>query len=374
MQLISSYLYPNKLDVYTSAPDWNNPRYSKVYNRNLKIYRSVDNRIDLQVRNCDQKAYDLTAIPLPAGQSLAVVFNIITREGKNLVLSKECVPFLLSDNSTSSYTKGQVRATISSVDVAELEPGYYNYTVVQEIRKTINDNEYTVVSRTALYSDSQYGAISTLEVMDDILGQVEQSSEIDAFRLVDPLSRDNRSGEYYISSLVDTNRNIQTAQSLHTFQFYCTNYTGRIEIEGSLEKNSDPKNWVPVLPPFDVVDADNLYKNVVGKWNWLRVRHSTDTSGDAKFVVGQSNTGSYSVALYDGGSSYKLGDIITIIGSVLSGSNGVNDLNITVTGVNYLGSITSFTYDGVSISGTRSFVLNGTGISSSGIIDKILYR
>ena len=374
MQLISSYLYPNKLDVYTSAPDWNNLRYSKVYNRNLKIYRSVDNRIDLQVRNCDQKAYDLTAIPLLEGQSLAVIFNIITREGKNLVLSKECVPFALPDGSTSSYTKGQVRSTISSADVADLEPGYYNYTVVQEIRKTIDGYEYTVVSRTVLYSDSQFGAIATLEVMDDVLGQVEQSTEIDAFRLVDPLARDSRVGEFYVSSLVDTNRNIQTAQSLHTFQFYCTNYTGRIEIEGSLEKNSDPKNWVPAIPPFEVVNAGNLYKNVVGKWNWLRVRHSTDTSGDAKFVVGQSSTGTYSVALYDGGSSYTPGNVITIIGSVLGGANGVNDLNITVTAINFLGSITAFTYTGTSISGTRSFVLNGTGISSSGIIDKILYR
>ena len=224
MQLISSYLYPNRLDVYTSAPDWNNPRYSKVYNRNLKIYGSVDNRIDLQVRNCDQKAYDLTTVTLAEGQTLAVVFNLITREGKNLVFSKDCESFLLPDGSTSSLTKGQVRATISSADMLGLEPGYYNYTVVQEIRNTIDADEYSIVSKTVLYSDSQYGAISTLEVMDDVLGQVEPSIEVDAFRLIDPLARDNREGEFYVSSLIDTNRNIQTPQSLHTFQFYCTNW------------------------------------------------------------------------------------------------------------------------------------------------------
>jgi hypothetical protein len=117
-----------------------------------------------------------------------------------------------------------------------------------------------------------------------------------------------------------------------------------------------------------------FYENITGKYNWFRVRHSTDDVGDAKFVVGQSTTGSYAVSLYDGGSSYTVGDVITIIGSVLGGTNGVNDLTIAVTAVNYLGSITSFTYAGTSVSGVRSYVLNGTGISSSGIIDKILYR
>jgi hypothetical protein len=373
MQLISSYLYPNKLDVYTSAPDWNNLRYNKVYNRNLKIYRSVDNRIDLQVRNCDQKAYDLTTVTLESGQTLAVIFNIITREGKNLVLSKECDNFLLADESTSSLTKGQVRATLTITDIANLEPGYYNYTIVQEIRNTISPSEHTVVSRTVLYADSQFGAISTLEVLDDVLGQVEQSLEVSAFKLIDPRARDNRESEFYVSSIIDTNRNIQTAQSLHTFQIYCTNYTGRVQIEGSLDNDSDPSNWVTIRSR-DVVDETMFYENITGKYNWFRVRHSTDTSGDAKFVVGQSTNGSYAVSLYDGGSSYTVGDVITIIGSVLGGANGVNDLNITVTAVNYLGSIVSFTYSGTSISGVRSFVLNGTGISSSGIIDKILYR
>jgi hypothetical protein len=373
MQLISSYLYPNKLDVYTSAPDWTNPRYSKVYNRNLKIYRSVDNRIDLQVRNCDQKAYDLTTFTLAAGQTLAVVFNLITREGKNLVLSKDCESFLLSDGSTSSLTKGQVRVTLSTSDMQDLEPGYYNYTIVQEIRNTIDSDEYSVVSKTVLYADSQYGAISTLEVLDDVLGQVEPSITVDAFRLVDPRARDNREGEFYVSSLIDTNRNTQTAQGLHTFQFYCTAYTGRIDIQGSLDKDSAPNNWVTIRTR-DVVDESMFYENITGKYNWFRIRHSTDDVGDAKFVIGQSTNGAYAVSLYDGGSSYTVGDVITIIGSVLGGSNGVNDLNIVVTAVNYLGSITSFTYSGTSISGVRSFVLNGTGISSSGIIDKILYR
>ena len=56
MHLISVYLYQNKIDVFTNAATaWQTERYRRVYNRNIKIYRGVDNRIDIQVRNSDQK-------------------------------------------------------------------------------------------------------------------------------------------------------------------------------------------------------------------------------------------------------------------------------------------------------------------------------
>lgn len=373
MQLISSYLYPNRLEVYTSAPDWNNLRYRKVYNRNLKIYRSVDNRIDLQIRNCDQKAFDLSTISLSTGQTITVVFNVISREGKILVLSKDAESFTLADGSTNSLTKGQVRVFLTAQEVAALEPGYYDYTIVQEIRSAINETEYTVSSRTVLYADSQYGAISTLEVEDDVLGQVEQSTVVDTFLLKDPRAQDNSVAEFYVSSIIDTDRQFQVAQSLHTFQFYCTDYTGRVEIQASLDKDSDPKNWVTVRTR-DLTNATKFYENVVGKYNWFRIKHSSDDTGTGRFVVGQNTNGAYSVSVYDGGAGYNIGDIITIIGSSLGGVNGTNDLNITITAVNYAGSIVSFTHTGTSVSNTRTFVLGGTGEPSSGTIDKVLYR
>ena len=77
------YLYSNKLDVFTSPSDaWSTERYRKVYNRNLKIYRGVDNRIDIQVRNSDQRASNVVGSTL--------VFNLVSKDTKNLVLQKDC--------------------------------------------------------------------------------------------------------------------------------------------------------------------------------------------------------------------------------------------------------------------------------------------
>jgi hypothetical protein len=78
MQLISVYLYPNKLDVFTnSLADWTTERYRQVYQHNLKIYRGVDNRIDIQVKNAAQKPLDIT--------SGVFVFVLVSRETQELL-------------------------------------------------------------------------------------------------------------------------------------------------------------------------------------------------------------------------------------------------------------------------------------------------
>jgi hypothetical protein len=59
MQLGSVYLYPNRLDVYTNFDDWVHERNRKVYQRNLKVYRGVDNRIEFRVKTSDQKVVNI---------------------------------------------------------------------------------------------------------------------------------------------------------------------------------------------------------------------------------------------------------------------------------------------------------------------------
>ena len=119
MQINSLYLYPNYLDVYTNSPgSWTTERYRRVYNRNLKIYRSVDNRIDLQVRNSDQKPQNISNYHL--------VFNILTREGDDLLLSKDCT--------SVSGTGGRVYVSLSEEDLYNIENGFYNYSIVRETR------------------------------------------------------------------------------------------------------------------------------------------------------------------------------------------------------------------------------------------------
>lgn len=257
MQINSVYLYPIRLEVYTStANTWTKERYRKVYNHNLKVYRSVDNRIDLQVRNSDQKALAYTGTTL--------VFNLVARDGKDLVLSKD-----FSDISTA---QGTARVFLTQTDLFELETGMYQYSITKETREDLGNGDYRVTERAPMYVDSQYGAIGTIEVVGDVLGTVDNSVSVDKFSYTNPATLGETTPKFYISSIIDAQKELTIPQSLHTFQFYTTGYTGSVTIQGSIRDDAAPSVWVDLLT-FSPANALE-YKNISGKYNWFRVKHS----------------------------------------------------------------------------------------------------
>jgi hypothetical protein len=270
MQAISVYLYPNKLDVFTNLPSaWSTERYRKVYNRNIKIFRGVDNRVDLQVRNPDEKKQDITGSTL--------VFHLVSRETQELLIQKDCT--------ISSVVNGQAYVILTEEEVNLLEPGFYQYAVTKELRTPIDSTTHTVTSRTPLYIDSQYGTIAIIEIGNGIKGQPVDSVRVAAF------SKHQSFGEtfstYFVSSIIDAAPVTTTPQSLHTFQLNMTSYIGDMIIQGSISDGGNPQVWVDV-DSFTVNNDDILYKNVTGKYNWFRVKH----------IPGLSNTGTVDSILY----------------------------------------------------------------------------
>ena len=359
MQFNPVYLYSNKLDVFTSPSDsWLTERYRRVYNRNLKIFRGVDNRIDIQVRNSDQKASNITGSTL--------VFNLVSRDTKDLVLQKDFMPMDLNT--------GKVTVILTDRDLFDLDNGNYDYSIIKEIRSDIDSTEYKVTSRIPLYMDSQYDTIGTLEISGDVYGDVEPSLVINTFNYTNPFTQGDTTPSWFTSAIVDAKPNTASGDSLHTFQFYSTNYTGSVMIQGNLDsQGATPREtkWVDI----DSVDlTTETYKNIVGKWNWFRIKHiPTGSSNTASFVVNQNMSFEYGVEIYVGGTSYNVGDTILIEGNKLGGELGTNDLTITVTGTAPNGRITGISWAGLSYPGVKTFVLSGSA-SNIGTIDKILYR
>ena len=270
MQFNPVYLYANKLDVFTSPSDsWSTERYRKVYNRNLKIYRGVDNRIDIQVRNNDQKASNVVGSTL--------VFNLVSKDTKNLVLQKDC--------SAMDLATGKVIVTLTDKDLLNLDLGYYQYSILKEVRETVDSTDYKVTSKIPLYVDSQYGTIGTLEVSGDVYGEVEQSLVVNAFSYTNPATEGDSSSKFYESTIIDARPNINTG--IHTFQFYSTNYTGTVTIQGNLDdQGATPRQtkWVTVA---SVDLTSETYKNVTGKYNWFRIKHvpATNNAGTLDKVL-----------------------------------------------------------------------------------------
>jgi hypothetical protein len=357
MQFNPVYLYSNKLDVFTNPLDsWTTERYRRVYNRNLKIYRSVDNRIDIQVRNSDQKASNITGSTL--------VFNLVTRETKDLIFQK--------DFSVMDLTTGKVTVILTEHELLDIDPGFYEYSIIKEVRETVDSTDYKVTSRMAMYMDSQYDTLGTIEVLGDVLGEVTPSVTVDKFEYINPFTAGSEDSKIYISSIIDTNPTFNSAGTLHTFQFYSSNYRGTVTIQGSLdEQGATPHNWVDI----STVDlTTQRYKNITGKYNWFRIKHlPTQSSSTATFTIAQTMLLNYTVDVGNAGKGYEIGNTILIPGNKLGGELGTNDLTITVSAVDGIGGITGVNWTGLSYNGVKTFVLADTNIVV-GSLDKVLYR
>jgi len=142
MQLNPCYLYSNRMDVYTNLGSWTKERFRKVYQRTMKIYKGVDNRLDFQVRNNDNKSKNITELD-------SVTFNIIAVDTKGIQLQKAVT--------IETATEGKMYVLLSEADIQDLERGYYQFSMF-----------YTDGSgnRFPLYGDSQYDALGQLQVID----------------------------------------------------------------------------------------------------------------------------------------------------------------------------------------------------------------
>lgn len=254
MQAISFYLYPNLVDAYLSVTGLESERYRRVYNRNLKIYRGVDNRIDLQVRNSDQKATTIA--------NYSPVLNLVSRETQKLVLKKDAV----SMEDSTAYA-GRCYVMLTADELENLDPGFYQYAVTLETRTA--GNEYAVTERLPLFIDSQYGVNGTIEIIGSPTGELQDTFEVKDFAEYIPLEDPT----YYISELIDAKPEVGSASGLHTLQYNMTNYTGEVILQASQSNGATPEIWID-LETLNFTSESIFYHNVVGKYNWFRIKHT----------------------------------------------------------------------------------------------------
>ena len=325
-----------------------------MYQRNLKIYRGVNNRIDIQVKNAAQKPLDIT--------NGVFVFVLVSRETQELLLRKVC--------DIRSFDNGRIFVELTETEVRDLEPGFYQYSIVQEEHDSLGDT-YVVTSRKPLYFDSQYDSIGTIEVLGNVYGEPTPSQVIKEFsENVPEVFTDPND---FTSSIIDAHPETSIGSSTHTFQFYLSDYSGQIKIQGSLSDGATPHVWSDIQT-YNVTDSDLKYANIIGKYNYFRIRHvPLGSSNTASFVITQTILLNYNVGICVAGAGYRIGDTITIAGNRLGGELVTNDLTITVTNVSTRGNVTEISWTGLSYNGVKTFVLSGDS-TSIGTIDKILYR
>jgi hypothetical protein len=141
MQKISSYLYPNRINVVADVALFP-VRWNIVYQNRVKIYQGVDNVLTLDVKNSDQKRIDISEMTLKMS-----VTDTLGRD-------------LLTTDVTPGVTTGLATVTIAEDDLVNVTPQFLNFTIYRE-----NED----ATKTVLYADTQFGAKGNIELIGSVL-------------------------------------------------------------------------------------------------------------------------------------------------------------------------------------------------------------
>jgi len=96
MQKIQSYLYPNRQIILADLAGFN-VENTVVYAKTVKIYQGVDNVIEFDIQNADQKRLDLTTLT-------NLQMNVFDQSGKALTTSPYPISIFTGATTTASAT------------------------------------------------------------------------------------------------------------------------------------------------------------------------------------------------------------------------------------------------------------------------------
>lgn len=359
MQKISTYLYPNRIQLLADLAGFN-VEFTNVYQRPVKIYKGVDNVLEFDVKNADEKRLELLTSPEITNLQL----NIMDASGYALPNS----PYTLTPSAT---IKGIASVTIPSADLADLSHQYLSYGV------TATKGTNTI----PLYGDTRFGLAGTIELIANAMPVVREPKVYKDFTAEIDL---NGNPIYHSSAMpVKFYEAIKTTSV--DLAIDVVGFKGTIWVEAATSDTISVESWRNAGKPFGSWIWDgSLFTGTIpfgsalpiGDYTHFRVSYQTPTLNgrSAIFRVTKENN-TYSVTLEKGGTGYGVGAVLRVPGSLLGGVDVTNDLYITVTSLEggissyAVSSIVSFTWEGTASNGTGTYSVSG--INYAGVVDKI---
>lgn len=164
MQKISSYLYPNRIEVIANValPESTCPvEWKIVYQKPIKIYKGVDNVIELEVKNSDQKRIDLFG--------KTIKFVLMDQTNREI----DTYNVTVVDDGSTACVKGVARITLPESALAALDTQYLKFSSYM-----VNTDN----TKTLLYGDSKYGAQGFIELLDGVVPSTREVRTYEDFQ------------------------------------------------------------------------------------------------------------------------------------------------------------------------------------------------
>ena len=246
MYSTSVYNYIPKYQVVLFIGD-SPRRYQIVYSKNLTLNKGVDNRIQFQFLNQEQKPVDLTG--------KQITFRFINADGTSVDIQKTV-------DLTLPLT-GLANLTITQADLLEIDAQIGSFSL------DINDGTLTL----PIFTNSEASSRGVCQVTDSILPKHVPSTQV----TIPSHGIVSNTGTTYYSSVLGL-----TGSSRITIQTSLSNYSGNINILGSTDTDS---NWYTIesLGNF-IAETNTLGTTINGFHPYIQLQF-TSTGGNVTQIL-----------------------------------------------------------------------------------------
>ena len=257
MQLVPKYLLNNSVSLIANLAG-EVTEYRPVYTRDINVVRGIDNTVQFNVLNADQKAVSILNTYTPK-------FKLYDENNRLLVERDGTII------ETATTKKGHFTITITENDLLNVPAQYLSYSIFLE-----NDSTN---AKTLLSSGTNFNNRGTMKVQSEEFPGPLASVSISTF------TEDNPSSGIYISSAVDAQPAINGNSALHTAAYYLESAVGTIVVQGTLDTNAGTSNWSD-LDTFTASASDSLvYRNFNGVFSHIRFKHTLTSGSVSKILV-----------------------------------------------------------------------------------------
>jgi hypothetical protein len=250
MRKISSYLYPNRIQLLADVAGSIPTEYTNVYQRTVKIYKGVDNVLEFDIKNSDQKRIELVVDPVITNIQL----NVMDSQGNSV----GTYPI-----STATGMKGIATVTIPTVDLDQFTPQFFRYSV-------------TAVKGTAtipLYADSRFGAVGTIELVGNAMpttrtAQVFTTSYGEINLVGEVITHSPAIPTTFYEAITTTEMNIHAD---------IEDFIGKLYVQGTTSSTITVESWrdAPKIMEFTFGVATtttvHIHPLVIGDYKYFRV-------------------------------------------------------------------------------------------------------
>ena len=244
--LIPRYLVNNKITLVANG-DGFVTEYRPVYQKQIEVFKGIDNTLEFRVLNADQKPLNI--------QNYTPKF-VAFDENNKLVIEHDGT--VLDD---SSDTRGKFKVTITENDLLNVPAQFLTYNTF------LVDSANT---KTLTYAYSHFDANGIIKISKDAFPSPADSLSVTTFTEVED--------DVWTTEGINAEPAINGNEALHTAAFYSNGYIGDVTIQATLDNQlTSTNNWADVATvTLTGNETDPVPQNYTGVFNYVRFRTTTD--------------------------------------------------------------------------------------------------